>query len=126
MSFTWDKSPKTEGRAHHWLGAYPCDPIDAIICQDCGHWLPLGPAADGDERVKVEIRAAEIADEHRATGHIPKCSLDQPFEERCERCGWECFLMLKAEPHAEWHAGYLASLISHHSQTTGGGGGGTP
>lgn len=32
-----------------------------IVCTRCGTWLPLGPANDGDERVKEEIRAAELA-----------------------------------------------------------------
>jgi len=31
------------------------------VCMRCGAWLPLGLANDADERVTLEIRAAELA-----------------------------------------------------------------
>lgn len=37
-----------------------CPAASALVCQDCGEWLSLGPARDTPE-VMVDVRAAEIA-----------------------------------------------------------------
>lgn len=49
------------GDTETWFDAASWEGTDAIVCNDCGAWLPLGPSSDDDERVQVEIRAAEIA-----------------------------------------------------------------
>lgn len=35
--------------------------VEQFRCCDCGAWLSLGPSDETDERVAIEIRAAEIA-----------------------------------------------------------------
>jgi hypothetical protein len=91
----------------------PEDEATFRICCECRGYVPLGPATDTPETA-IEVRAAEIAAD--ASVRLPKCSLDQPFEERCERCGWEGLLMRAAEPTANWHAGYLARCIAEHAE----------
>lgn len=88
---------------------------DKRRCTKCGTWLPLGPANDGDEHVRVEIRAAELATikrwfdkrEYEAesygalqfhNGGTPGCNDDG---------GWD------NNATSEW-VGYLARQIATH------------
>jgi hypothetical protein len=71
------------------------------VC-DCGEWLSLGPAADDDERVQVEIRAAELED-------------DLAVFRTHEFWG---FLAHKRDYNVEpeWEAGWLAREIRLHGR----------
>lgn len=101
---------------HIIVTKYDCnglpDPLELSFneCLDCGQWQGMGPSNDADERVAVEIRAAEIA----ASEQLPKCG-DQPFEQKCERCGWEDWGG-HVECAPSWHAGYLARCIATHEE----------
>jgi hypothetical protein len=81
---------------------------DALVCLDCGTWLPLGPSADDDERVRIEVRAAELV----AAGGPDR---------HCERCGWDMhrhgFYCAPSSGHdeADFHAGWLAREITTHT-----------
>jgi hypothetical protein len=110
-----------EGRA--WSQAYPRwyaafkanrneRNHDALVCLDCGTWLPLGPSADDDERVRIEVRAAELV----AAGGPDR---------HCERCGWDMhrhgFYCAPSSGHdeADFHAGWLAREITTHTAQRG-------
>jgi hypothetical protein len=83
-----------------------------VVCKDCGHWLSLGQASEEDPRVAVEIRAAQLAVDI-ADGHMPICEESNPFEQDCERCGYENWGG-HVECKPAWHAGHLARCISLH------------
>jgi hypothetical protein len=34
--------------------------VECLRCLDCGHWLPLGPAAPDTDATRIERRAAEM------------------------------------------------------------------
>lgn len=113
-AFTWDLSGNV---AHRWVGAYASDSVDARVCQSCGAWLPLGPANDEDERVKVEIRAAELA-VRKGFGSWANHGAG------CERCG---YCAAKNDVHDsptqqckghEYDAGWLAHEIQEHKDVT--------
>lgn len=101
----------------------PTDPLLPLTfkttCLHCG--IQVGrpcepaPANDADERVQVEIRAAEIAaDEHEMSrmmtgpidgevnGFILACQVERGFREEA------------APVDAHWQAGYLARCIATH------------
>lgn len=50
----------------HVVTKYDCDglpdPLELSFdeCLDCGEWQPMGPANDGDERVRDELLLAEL------------------------------------------------------------------
>lgn len=46
--------------AQNWLND-TCLITDRLVCNSCGFWLPMGPSADEDPRVAVEILAAHLA-----------------------------------------------------------------
>ena len=87
------------------------------LCSVCWGYGALGESNDADERVGVEIRAAEIAATLAAT--------QVPVLNECERHGWECHanagtafpILCEAR---DFHAGWLARVIAENS---GGGGG---
>ncbi len=82
---------------------------DALICLDCGEWLPLG--GETDPRVALEIRAAYLAhDEDNAHEFT-----------QIEWCGWNQDEIAIDGSTGEridvtakhgWHAGYLARAIT--------------
>jgi hypothetical protein len=90
--------------------------FECKICDDCGHWLPLGPANHGGEfaaQVAVEIRATELADAWRPIGGIRKA---KPTHNECE--GWSGW------PHrhplgVEQETGFLAAQIRNHERDIG-------
>lgn len=57
----------------HPIGEIEVVNAEARTCLDCGHWLPLGPSNDEDERVKVEIRGVERAARWTDEGYRPGC-----------------------------------------------------
>lgn len=71
-------------------------------CDHCGTWLPLGPANDEPEAVKVEIRAAELAAEKR----IPRDA---------ELFGWR-YHAAGLYPYPDEVVGYLARAIATHGE----------
>ena len=92
-------------------------------CNRCDSMLSLGASNDADERVGVEIRAAEIAALGIGTPHL--------WITRDEDHGWRdyanedgggdcrCSEAVRHDAH-NWHAGHLARVIA---ETSGGGGG---
>lgn len=82
----------------------------AVVCQQCGQWLSLGPSRDDGEFaefVAVEVRAAELV----ALGINSENSVRLACAH--ELCGWlderRC-----TGPDVDWHAGYLARAIVEH------------
>ncbi len=87
-------------------------PIEHLVCLDCGVWLSLGPSADDDERVRVEIRAAELA-ARRGFGSFSNCGAG------CERCGFVTHKSNNDSPYdrcnaRQFDAGWLAREIATH------------
>lgn len=78
-------------------------------CFDCASYIPLGPSNDADERVQIEIRAAEIAGTLKVT--------DVPSLNGCESHGWEAHAN-GMKPvlcvHKDFNAGHLAREIVTH------------
>lgn len=83
---------------------------DALICNDCGEWLPLGPS--NDVGVEHEIRAAEIvADRDPSRAPIEWCNLYEWFGfDSPNDAG-----VYRASPNA-WLAGHLAREIVRHGE----------
>jgi hypothetical protein len=94
-------------------GCADCSTIaDAIQCRSCRHWIPLGPAADEDQRVKVEIRAAEIA---ANVAELTEWYLYVGINTTdAENRGYACAESSLKPHNDEWHAGYLARCITEH------------
>jgi hypothetical protein len=97
---------------------------DALVCNSCGAWLPLGPSDETDERVAVEIRAAHIAATHRGLSSSIDLTAGEHF-------GWmgdetaDIMVYRDGEPQLDegvplnlespnWLAGHLARVIATH------------
>lgn len=79
--------------------------VDCCVCLHCGAWLPLGPSNDEDERVKVEMRAAELV-------VIVPDSLEETI---LEWAGRRHFVEGHEEPNSfGGQAGWLAAAIATH------------
>jgi hypothetical protein len=81
--------------------------VDMIQCGVCDVYLPLGPAADDDPAVQIEIRAAEIVATASISPGLTFAEMGFSVEEVDGWCG-HCPL------NASEHAGYLARLIYEH------------
>lgn len=97
-----------------WAAPYDGD-VEWRECLDCGTWLPLGHSDENDERVRVEIRAAELA-ARSGFGSFSNCGAG------CERCGFVTHShgVVGETPHPQcnerqFHAGYLARQIATHT-----------
>lgn len=91
------------------------DPVrDYVIhferCNRCGEWLSLGPASDDDERVRVEIAAAEMVTSCSA----PSASWIEADETKCidGDCDDDCDIC---------QLFHLAAAIAAHDDTDEGG-----
>jgi hypothetical protein len=83
-------------------------------CGLCGAWLSLGESDETDERVAIEIRAAEIAasdDPHRVMGIDEAVGFSDWYDGDAERPG----TILNVR---QVHAGYLARAIVMHKEPT--------
>ena len=89
--------------------------VDAIRCNHCNAWLPLGPSNDEPEAVRVEMRAAEIA----ANGE-PIWTEHATGSEVREGCGWNAracgFADTWCSGNPDALAGYLARCIATHTE----------
>ena len=83
-------------------------------CADCDQLLPLGPSNDSDERVRLEIRAAEIAVEVEEMTELWLYVGDNVSDD--ESRGYCRAESNAAEHSAEWHAGELARCIATHDE----------
>ena len=93
-----------------WFIDWEGDLVSIAMCEQlrclmCGAWMSLGPSADDDERVKIEIQAAYFVAEPESLAAARW--FDCPFGE-CAGC------------ERDRHAGHLARVIA---ETSGGGGG---
>ncbi len=81
----------------------------AAGCPWCGGFISLGPSADDDERVKVEIRAAEIVADARPVfgGHFVPTDV-------MEWAGWVSHKEGHAVSTGRGLAGWLAREIFTH------------
>jgi hypothetical protein len=87
------------------------------FCGRCGHWLSLGEGNDADERVGIEMRAAEIAQEvSEMTEWWLYVGINSTDE---ENRGYSCAESNMGEHNAEWQAGYLARAITTHATDSG-------
>lgn len=105
----------------HVATKYDCtglpDPLELSFneCLDCGEWQGMGPSNDADERVRVEIGAAEIASGivnpamNPAVAYAAKCGYDDRQTPFAWDCGWNGL-------ERAWHAGYLARCIATHEE----------
>ena len=73
-------------------------------CIDCGAWLSLGPANDRPKSVRMEARAAELANSPKNSW----CTNDAWSGWHAHEMDWEPFTSLESE------AGYLARVIATH------------
>ena len=105
--------------------------VEQFRCLDCGAWLPLGPANDQPEAVRVEIRAQEIA----AHKHVMEYRLSSRFKTNYgEVAGWRGEEVIESLhvidengderidsgvplnlDSPSWRAGYLASCITERT-----------
>lgn len=81
---------------------------EQLRCIDCAHWLSLGESNDADERVDLEIRAAELA-AHR-NGWLVLDTID-----KMEMVGFAQSEAGVIESR-EYQSGYLARCISTHEE----------
>lgn len=90
-------------------------------CSRCHETLPLGPSSDGDERVGVEIRAAELS---TRTPDQMRWREDMSGSECREGVGWEAhacgFFATWCNDDPDALAGYLARCIATHEEQEGG------
>jgi hypothetical protein len=73
--YMWRPRMIGRGQIMEWSYAFAqpgrADHHHRMICDDCGAWLPLGPAAPHTEQTRIELRAAELAadwDDDEITG----------------------------------------------------------
>ncbi len=111
-------------RINHWDGRMwvSCDAFAQSKpgrkrCVDCGHWLPLGPANDDSEAVRVEIDAARIV--AAVDDGLPFLAWFADLGSLCAaHNGW-----LDQDTHdaglPEYTAGYLARAIVSHDDGEG-------
>jgi hypothetical protein len=108
--------------------------FECKICDDCGHWLPLGPANHGGEfaaQVAVERRAAELnSNRVGGNGDFARWVVMAPSAD--ESAGWDAH-RFDGDPVANrehqhlslrgWVAsrlaGYLARVIATHDAKGG-------
>lgn len=86
-------------------------------CSSCGSWLPLGPANDDDERVRVEARAAELAHHDFDCADFTQSEwMGWNGDEEYIMCGQfrNVFDDMSEERFAGWEAGVLAAAIAAH------------
>jgi hypothetical protein len=113
--------------------------VSSRRCLDCGAWLSLGPANDDDDRVKVELRAAELAADMRLGvgigGHRPDhCTGEHCWHYYADEgeCDGPCcycerdYMLVLPESVAqgrdyECQTGYLAACIADHDDADKGG-----
>jgi hypothetical protein len=76
----------------------------AEVCDDCGHWLSLGPAKDESEAVRIEIAAATYAARHAPASLIEADEYEWPSHQPddCDVC----------------NAHHLARVIATHDDTS--------
>lgn len=86
-------------------------PYGAHKCVTCSHWLSLGPSNDEPDCVKVEMRAAELAQD------IERCGYTVLRQDSDEIRGWSCAEQNLREHSDAWQAGYLAAAIAAHDLT---------
>jgi hypothetical protein len=88
------------------------NPVTRRWCFDCGSYLSLGHSDETDERVAIEIRAAEIAATLKAT--------NAPSLSECEQHGWEAHangMRPVLCENGDFNAGHLAREIVTHEET---------
>lgn len=104
---------RTVTDGYRWFHAYSCDPeVGCLVCDSCGEWLSLGESNESDERVAVEIRAAELA------------NLAHSHADQMESYGWSCWSRGNSDDPCgtvsndpRWHAGWLGREINEHTET---------
>lgn len=117
-------NPSWDGYDGYWYEApyLSSKQADAVVCQDCRAWLPLGPANDGGERVRVEIRAADLAHGVRNEHEFTQAEwMGWDGDEQYIMCGqhrtvWQD---MSDERFVGWEAGGLARCISDHDTIHG-------
>lgn len=94
------------------------DEPQARVCKLCRAWLPLGPSNDDDERVRVEMRAAEISALLSNDAALYDWTLSNEefvsFTAFEERRGWSVAESSMRNHSNAWLAGYLARCIWTH------------
>jgi hypothetical protein len=118
-----DRHLRDIGISHRWAHAFVqpgrADHHHRVTCDDCGAWLPLGPATDTPETA-LEVRAAEIA----AHGFRPDCGCCADTSlSTGEFYGWHCTQDRDDTGGVpEIERGYLARIIAEHETAQHGGG----
>lgn len=77
---------------------------DRLVCDVCGHWIHLGPAAADTPEVTIEKRAAELAQDWSDHAHSPGYdrfdSCPSSWDKLCDMC----------------QVSYLARCIAAHEE----------
>lgn len=97
--------------------------IGQCRCNACGAVIPLGPSNDEPEAVRVEMRAAEIAQDIACMGWtvLRRDSLvfagwhDEQLTPLYHSNGFQYYEPPKFD-ESQWHAGYLARAIATHDE----------
>lgn len=86
--------------------------VQRMICDRCGV-VPFGPSADDDERVRVEMRAAELAGPNYDYNRFDALATD------AENWGWHAQAVhpvIDACQSDEQETGWLAREIATHGE----------
>jgi hypothetical protein len=116
--YMWRPRMIGRGQIMEWSYAFAqpgnADHHHRLVCDDCGAWLPLGPAAPHTEQTRIELRAAEIA----VTDHDESGLSASEFVGWCVGNPLASHVALDGLPTTPsgYQAGYLARCIASHDK----------